>query len=84
MLEAVAQLAGTVAQSDPQIVPLEGLMLTAIRGVKILGSARPGQTIRIEAHVTGRLGNLIQAQGSVHVDGELVLQAELTLSGTKR
>src|SRR5882762_4449069 len=48
LVEAAAQLAGIVAQSDPQIQPLAGLKLTALRNVKILGSARPGETIRIE------------------------------------
>ena len=81
LLEAVAQLAGTVAQSDPQIPPMPGLKLTAVRGVKILGSAIPGDVVRIEARVTGRLGNLVQAQGTVNVKGQLALQAELTLSG---
>lgn len=81
LLEAVAQLVGTVAQSDPQIPPLAGLKLTAVRGVKILGSAVPGDSVLIAARVTGRLGNLVQAQGNVHVEGQLVLQAELTLSG---
>jgi 3-hydroxyacyl-[acyl-carrier-protein] dehydratase len=81
LVEAVAQLAGTVAQSDPQFAPMSGLKLTALRGVKILGSAIPGDVVSIEARVTGRLGNLVQAQGSVKVKGQLVLQAELTLSG---
>src|SRR5215467_11713084 len=39
LVEAAAQLAGTVAQSDPQIPPLAGLKLTALRGIKILGTA---------------------------------------------
>src|SRR5438477_2771727 len=58
LVEAAAQLAGTVAQSDPGIPPLTGLKLTALRGVKLFGSARPGQVIRFEAHITGRLGDL--------------------------
>src|SRR5580765_5847277 len=62
LLEAAAQLAGTIAQSDPRIAPLPGLKLTAMRGVKILGTARPGEVIRLEAHLTGRLGNLVQAR----------------------
>jgi 3-hydroxyacyl-[acyl-carrier-protein] dehydratase len=82
LVEAAAQLAGTVAQSDPEIPPMTSLKLTALRGVKILGSAKPGETIRIEARVTGRLGGLVQAQGTATVNGVLVLQAELTLSGT--
>jgi 3-hydroxyacyl-[acyl-carrier-protein] dehydratase len=81
LLEAAAQLAGTVAQSDPQIPPLAGLKLTAVRGAKILGTAKPGQSIWLEAQITGRMGNLIQAQATAQVNGVVVLQAELTLSG---
>src|SRR2546425_12696453 len=81
LLEAAAQLAGTVAQSDPKVPPMAGLKLTAVRGAKILGTARPGEVIRLEARVVGRLNNLVQAQASASVNGRLVLQAELTLSG---
>ena len=81
LLEAVAQLAGTVAQSDPRLPPLPGLKLTAVRAAKILGTARPGQDIRLEAHITGRLGNLIQARGTASVNDRLLVQTELTLSG---
>ncbi len=81
LLEAVAQLAGVVAQSDPVIGPMPGLKLTALRSVKILGPARPGEVVRLEAQVTGRLGNLVQAQAQAFVGGESVLTAELTLSG---
>src|SRR5204863_1021287 len=58
LVEAAAQLAGVIAQSDPQIPPLPGLKLTALRAVKILGAARPGEIIGLEARVTGRLANL--------------------------
>lgn len=81
LLEAVAQLAGVVAQSDPVNPPLAGLKLTAMRAVKILGSARPGEVVRLEARIVGRLGNLIQAQATASVKGQIVLQTELTLSG---
>ena len=81
LVEAAAQLAGVVAQSDPVIAPLAGLKLTALRAVKILGTARPGETILVEARITGRLGNLVQAQATARVAGEKVLTAELTLSG---
>ena len=84
LVEAVAQLAGVIAQSDPRIPPLAGLKLTALRGVKILGTAQPGEVIRLEARVTGRLGNLIQASATASVNGRVVLQAELTLSGEAR
>src|SRR5438477_11949509 len=38
LVEAGAQLAGTVAQSDPRLGPLPGLKLTAMRSVKILAA----------------------------------------------
>jgi len=81
LVEAAAQLAGTVAQSDPQIPPLTGLKLTAMRGIKILGTARPGEVIQLDAKILNRLGNLIQAQVVAKVNSETVMQGELTLSG---
>jgi|SRR5581483_3015860 3-hydroxyacyl-[acyl-carrier-protein] dehydratase len=82
LVEAAAQLAGVIAQSDPQIPPMPGLKLTALRSVKIMGTARPGEVIRLEAVIAGRLGNLIQARASATVATLPVLRAELTLSGT--
>ncbi len=82
LIEAAAQLAGIVAQSDPAISPLPDLKLTALRNVKILGTARPGEIVRIEARVTGRLGNLVQAQAQATVADQVVLTVELTLSGS--
>jgi 3-hydroxyacyl-[acyl-carrier-protein] dehydratase len=81
LVEAAAQLAGVVAQSDPVIAPLGALKLAALRGVKITGAARPGDVVQLEARVTGRLGNLIQAEARGRIGGKLVLSAELTLSG---
>ena len=83
LVEAAAQLAGTVAQSDPQIPPMTGVKLTAMRGIKILGTARPGEVIYLEAKILNRLGNLIQAQVTAVVNGQNVMQGELTLSGEK-
>ncbi len=82
LLEAAAQLAGVVAQSDPTIPPLPGLKLTAIRAAKILGSARPGETVRLEARVTGRMGSLLQAEATAYVGSLLVLNCQVTLSGS--
>jgi len=84
LVEAAAQLAGTVAQSDPRIRPLAGLKLTAMRGIKILGTARPGEIIQLDAKVLSRLGNLIQAQVIAKVNHETVMQGELTLSGDSK
>jgi 3-hydroxyacyl-[acyl-carrier-protein] dehydratase len=83
LVEAAAQLAGVVAQSDPQNLPLVGMKLTALRNVKILGTAQPGEIIKLEAKISGRMGNLVQAQATACVAGAIVLTADLTLSGAK-
>ena len=81
LVEAAAQLAGVVAQSDPAIAPLPGLKLTALRNVKMLCTAKPGEVVRLEAQIVGKLGNLIQARAQASVSGTIMLTAELTLSG---
>ena len=81
LVEAVAQLAGVVAQSDPTIPPLAAMKLTSVRGAKIRGTARPQETIYLEATVIGRMGDLIQAKGTARVGKEIVLITELVLSG---
>lgn len=82
LVEAVAQLAGVVGQSDLAHPPLPGLKLTAIRAAKILGSARPGELVTLHARITGRMGHLLQAQGTATVRGTLVLQCDVTLAGS--
>ena len=81
LVEAAAQLAGVVAQSDPHTPPLPGLKLTALKGVKFLGAAQPGQLLQLSAQVTGRLANLVQAEAVVRVDGRKIMEGALTLSG---
>ena len=81
LVEAAAQLAGVVAQSDPVHTPLLGLKLTAIRAAKILGTARPGETVTLHAKITARMGNLVSAQATATLRGTLVLQCEVTLAG---
>jgi 3-hydroxyacyl-[acyl-carrier-protein] dehydratase len=81
LVEAGAQVAGMVAQEDPANPSMPRLKLTALRAVKILGPARPGDTLRLEACITGRLGPLVQAEVSAFIDGTRVLSAELTLTG---
>ncbi|MBM3881872.1 MAG: beta-hydroxyacyl-ACP dehydratase [Verrucomicrobia bacterium] len=83
LVEAAAQLAGVVAQSDPGRAPLPGLRLTALRALKLLGTARPGETIRLEARITGRLGVLVHATVTAQVNEQPVLNGELTLAGTE-
>ena len=84
LVEAAAQLAGCVAQSDPAVPPLRDLKLTAVRNAKITGTARPGQRIFLTAILLARMGNLVQASVSATVEGATVLQTELTLAGAPR
>lgn len=81
VVEACAQLAGVVAQSDPTREPLRDLKLTAIRSVKIQGAVLPGETIQLEARVTGRMAGLVQASVGALVHDRAILQGEVTLSG---
>lgn len=82
MVEAAAQLAGTVAQSDLERPPLADLRLTALRNIKIHGAAEPESILIVEARITGRLGMLVQSAVRVTSAGRLLLEGELTLSGT--
>lgn len=83
LIEALAQWGGVIAQSDPDIPPLQNLRLTAVRQAKITGSAVPGETLEIQAEVIARMGNLIQVRGKilVHPGARPILTGEITLSG---
>ena len=81
LVEAGAQVAGMVAQDDPANPTWPRMKLSALRAVKILGSAKPGDTLRIEAVITGRLDYLIQAAVTAFIADTRVLSAELTLAG---
>jgi 3-hydroxyacyl-[acyl-carrier-protein] dehydratase len=81
LIEAIAQLGGVVAQSDPAIPPLENLLLTGVRGAKILGAAKPGETLTLKAEVEGRLGGMIQISGEVSVGERPLASAKIMLSG---
>ncbi len=81
LVEAGAQLAGVVAQTDPGFAPLDDLKLAAIRAAKITGSAGPGRVLRISARVTGRMGPLIQAETEITECEHRLLVATLVLGG---
>jgi 3-hydroxyacyl-[acyl-carrier-protein] dehydratase len=81
LVEAAAQLAGTVAQSDPKHPPLPGLKLAAIRNARFLGAVHPGDRLILKAQIVGRMGRLVQAVVSGSVADQPVLRAELSLSG---
>ncbi len=81
MIEAVAQLAGIVAQSDPDADYLDNLRLTAVRAAKIRGTIPPGEEILIDVEIAGRMSGLIQAAGKVTHDGNEIASVQVTLSG---
>ena len=82
LLEAIAQLGGVVAQTDPEIPELTDLRLTAVRAAKILGAAVPDERLEIHARLEGRMGGLVQIAGEVTRGEELLASAKVTLSGT--
>jgi 3-hydroxyacyl-[acyl-carrier-protein] dehydratase len=81
LVEAAAQLAGIVAQSDPAHPPMPGLKLTALRSVKLLGTATSGAKLSIHVEMQRRFGNLVQASSEVWLDRNLVMRAEIVLAG---
>jgi 3-hydroxyacyl-[acyl-carrier-protein] dehydratase len=81
LLEAIAQLGGVVAQSDPGEAAMDDLRLTAIRAAKILGAAVPGDVLEIRVTVEGRLGGLVQIDGEIDGPAGLLAKAKVTLSG---
>jgi 3-hydroxyacyl-[acyl-carrier-protein] dehydratase len=83
LVEAVAQLAGVIAQSDPQIPRLKNLKLTAIRAAKIFGTAKPGEIVELRAEIVGRMENLVQAKGSASLGENFLMQSEITLAGER-
>jgi 3-hydroxyacyl-[acyl-carrier-protein] dehydratase len=81
MIEAAAQLAGVVAQSDPAIAPLRQMKLTAVRGAKFLGTLQPGETLLLHATILSRMEHLVQAKVTGLVGARKVLDTEVILSG---
>ncbi len=81
MIEAIAQLGGVIAQSDPAHENLADLRLTSVKNAKILGTTSPGTLLTIEATVEGRMRNLIQIRGTVSAAESVLAQATIMLSG---
>jgi 3-hydroxyacyl-[acyl-carrier-protein] dehydratase len=82
MIEAIAQLGGVIAQSDPTHPALGDMRLTSVRNAKILGTAYPGDVLILQATVEGRMGNLIQIAGTVS-NGESKIAAATVMLGGK-
>ncbi len=81
LIEAIAQLAGIVLQTDPNTEPSKDLRLTAMDRARILGAVVPGETITIQAEFVARMGELGVLNGTVDCGDQLLAQARVTLSG---
>jgi 3-hydroxyacyl-[acyl-carrier-protein] dehydratase len=81
LIEAAAQLASVVARtSQEDRSKMRELKLASLRGVKIVGTAKPGQTIFLEAKVSGRVGSVVQCETSAAVNGQVVMQATMAFT----
>ncbi|MBM3823193.1 MAG: beta-hydroxyacyl-ACP dehydratase [Verrucomicrobia bacterium] len=81
LVECGAQVAGVVAQHDPQQARIPNLKLASIRAAKFLAPARPGDLLHIHAVVRVRMGSLVQASIRICVGELAVMEAELVLGG---
>lgn len=81
LIEAIAQLGGVVAQTDPEVPPLADLRLAAVKSAKILGAAGPGELLEIHVRLDGRMGGLVQLSGGVSSAGRELARASVCLSG---
>ena len=81
LIEAAAQLAGVVAQSDTEKFPLRELKLTAVQNIKISGTARPGETLQLRATTRARMAGLIQSDVECYVGDTKILSGSVTLAG---
>ncbi|MFK7909691.1 MAG: 3-hydroxyacyl-ACP dehydratase FabZ family protein [Akkermansiaceae bacterium] len=84
MIEAIAQLGGVAAQTDPEHAELGNMRLTSVKNAKILSTAEPGNTLEISVTVEGRLGPLIQISGQVTCNGETLAKSIVMLSGEEK
>lgn len=83
LIEMIAQLGGVVVQSEPAQPRLRVLRLAAVRQAKILGAARPGEDLMIEAALVLRSGPLAQVRGRVLRAGEPLAEAQVVLGGVE-
>ena len=81
MIEAIAQLGGVIAQSDPLYPTLGDMRLTSVKNAKIFGTAYPGDVLIVQATVEGRMGNLIQIAGTVSIGESKIAAATVMLGG---
>ena len=80
LTEALAQTAGIAAASASPSGEGPGFLLSAIRQMKFLAAARPGEAIELRAECIGQSGSLYQFEVTAKVDGRLVASGQIVLS----
>jgi 3-hydroxyacyl-[acyl-carrier-protein] dehydratase len=81
LIEAAAQLAGVAAQTDATRPEIANLKLVAVHHLKFFDTARPGDTITIQAELITRLENLVKARVVVQRGGQALMTGEVSLGG---
>jgi 3-hydroxyacyl-[acyl-carrier-protein] dehydratase len=84
-LEALAQLGGVLCEATMRL-PVNGgrddlhALLVAVERAKFRRLVRPGDKLELETRAVHIGGNGGQVSGTVHVDGQLVAEGELTFA----
>jgi 3-hydroxyacyl-[acyl-carrier-protein] dehydratase len=80
LTEALAQAAGIAAASGYSETERPTFLLSAIRTMKFLQAARPGEEIELRAEKIGATETLFQFKVEARVDGAVVAEGQLVLS----
>ena len=82
LIEAMAQLGGVLAEAAMRLRGREDLhaLLSMVDRAKFRQMVRPGDRLELEATLTAVREEGGQVHGTVHLDGKLVADAELTFA----
>ncbi len=80
LTEALAQTAGIAAASGYPENERPLFLLSAIRGMKFLRAAKPGEEIFLRAEKIASVGDLMQFNVKATVDGAAVAEGQIVLS----
>lgn len=77
IVEAMAQVAGVLVLKTVPDRKRRLVLLASIEQAKFRRPVRPGDTLRIEMHVTRRKSSVAKMAGTASVDGVVVAEAEV-------
>lgn len=75
LVEAMAQCAGVAAAGDGGTSGV----LVAVDNLQVHAAVEAGDSLLVEAHVVKRMGAMIKATATIHVDDELRAECNLVL-----